>query len=184
MPKPTPVFDNLDRLRAAAVSRLAASALTTGDEPLIVDLKQPGGALQGKHWIFEHLVLIANLTTRSPIVSGAGPITGLFLCPPATPTETIAEAIAGWSLDARPLPVPACCSMAALGTGQFALSIIMSPGFKMTCPSGWFMRAIVTCQAGTATPGPGVGSEGRLTALVMEEYDAYDLCAPAPGGVS
>lgn len=169
------ILDNLDRDRAAGASRFLATGATVGDEPLVIDLPQPQGALQGSHWIVEQLMLTAHLTVRQPLTAGVPPITGLFLCPPATPIETLAQAVAGWNRDARPYPLPLngcyCCSTAIVGTGGFAMALVMNAGFKISVPSGWFLRAIVTCQAGNAAPGPGALSAGTLFALLRQELD-------------
>ena len=47
---------------------------------------------------------------------------------------------------------------------------------------GWFIRAILNSQQGSATPGPGAGSFGILTALVtIEPRFDYSLCDPRQG---
>jgi hypothetical protein len=168
----------LDRQRATGAQPYSASttpngtSLTTGDEPLIIDLLLP--SYPGKHWIVEQLSLRATLITRGPTTAGGfPPNTGLFLCPPGTPSESLTEAQAGINLAARPLMLPMGppgANVATVGV-TFAFALQLAAGFKCTVPYGWFLRAIVSCLQGTATPGPGAGSSGMLTALAVLEND-------------
>jgi hypothetical protein len=167
----------LDRQRAAGAQVFSASNISVGDEPLIVDLMLPGYA--GQHWIVESLSLVAGLTTRTPALSGGfPPNSGLYLCPPNTPSETLAQAQAGINLDARPILLPMGPPGSAVGTvgaGAFAAggtwALTLAHGFKITVPYLWFLRAIVVCAQGTATPGPGINSIGRFSALAYRESD-------------
>ncbi len=160
--------------RAAAANELFASATTTANENLIVDLK-PTPTIN-RHWIVEHLTLTANLTVRAPATTtGFPPLTGLFLCPPNTPVEPLATAQVGWLQDARPFLLPMGLPAGDFGTigagPPFAFALVLAAGFKISVPNGWFLRAIVACAQGTATPGPGAGSIGRLRALCLLEND-------------
>jgi hypothetical protein len=166
----------LDRKRAAGVQNLTGSTTTTGQEPLIIDLPIP--QTPGKHYILESASLVAKLATRGP--SGASsfpPNTGLYLCPPGTPVETLADAVAGMNISARAgvlLPMgPPGANVATIGAGTFgfAFALTLAAGFKMTIPYGWFLRAIVVCQQGNAAPGPGTGSIGFLSAMLYQESD-------------
>jgi hypothetical protein len=165
----------LDRTRAAGVQPITASTVTAGDEPLIVDIQLP--ASPGEHYIVEGASLNANLITRQPNTAGGfPPLSGIFLCPPGTPTELLTEAQAGWNMNARPVMVPLGppgANVGAIGAGPpYAFALTMVPGFKMTVPYNWFIRAIVTCAQGTATPGPGAGSRGVFTVMAYKERDA------------
>lgn len=165
----------LDRQRAAGASLFTATQVTAADELIQIDLKLPPFA--GQHWIIEHGSLIAGLTTRAPTTSGGfPPNSGIFLCPEGTAPESLAESQAGINLSARPilLPLgPPGSSVATIPAGAFPFSwaLTLAPGFKTTVPYGWFLRAIVSCLQGTATPGPGANSFGRFSVLAFRESD-------------
>ncbi len=165
----------LDRARAAGVQSFAATFTSAADELMIIDLLLPGKP--DEHWIVEQASLIAGLSTRAPTAAGGfPPNTGIFLCPPSTPSESLAESIAGVNLAARPIMLPLGPpgnAVATVGAGPFAFAFALqlAPGFKCTVPYQWFLRAIVSCAQGSATPGPGVGSRGTFTALAVRETD-------------
>lgn len=166
------IWNNLDRQRAAGVAlKLARVNATVADEPLIVDLIPPADPRY--HYIAEAIAFVAHLVTRRPDPTvGVVPISGLYLCPPETPTETTAQAVAGWNAEARPFPLSSCVDSVPIGAGPpFAFSVTHAPGFKITIPVGFFLRAIVVAAPGTATPGPGAGSFGTLRALLHREVD-------------
>jgi hypothetical protein len=172
--------NELDQIRAAGAQHFALAGTTAGDEPLTIDLALT--PTPGKHWIVEHLCLIAQLQTRAPADNrGFPPLSGLFLCPPGTPIESLATAQSTWLIEARPILLPMGLpagdfgSIAVADAAPFPYALVMAPGFKVTVPQGWFLRAIVTCQQGTATPGPGVNSRGILRALAYQEVD--NVCA-------
>lgn len=171
-------MDTLDIVRAAGVGEKSASQSTTGDEPLVIDLVLSSRV--DVHCIVEQLTLIANLTVRQPGTMGTAPISGLFLCPPSTPRESLADAQAGWNVSARPYLLPAMdpyIDSAIVGAApNFAIAMSLQAGFKITVPALWFLRAIVTCQAGTPTPGPGAQSNGLLRALYIEESNTLPGC--------
>jgi len=164
----------LDRHRASALELKSASAVTVGDEPLIVDVVPPTDP--NIHYIVESVTFLATLTGKRPSTQGAPPVSGLFLCPPNTPIETLAEAQAGWNPNARgfglPLNDPFLDSAIVGGLGApFALQLTLDTGFKRTIPKGYFIRAIIVAQAGDVAPGPGVGSTGVLSVLMTRERD-------------
>lgn len=167
----------LDRQRAAGSQLFTAVQTTTGDEIIQIDLKLPPFA--GQHWIIELASVIAGLTTRVPSLSGGfPPNSGIFLCPEGTNPETAAASIAGIDLSARPflLPLgPPGSAVATVGAGTFAAggtwAMVTAPGFKQTVPMGWFLRAIISCAQGTATPGPGANSQARFSVLGYRESD-------------
>lgn len=166
-------MSDLDRTRAAGVGLFLASGTVTDDSPLIVDLAVPSDPTS--HFILESLVFVGELATRRPGTQGAPPLSGLFLCPPATIGETLAQAQAGWVQAARPIPLPLAdpyTDSAIIGGGPpYAIQFVLDPGYKRTVPNGWFLRAIVVAQAGTATPGPGANSNGVLRALMVRELN-------------
>src|SRR3989304_3657565 len=99
----------------------------------------------------------------------------------AEPMETLAQAQTSWNLNARPILLPMgqpggdFASIAVASAAPFPFALTLAAGFKTTVPLDWFVRAIVTCVQGTATPGPGAGSIGRLYALAHQEED--DVCS-------
>lgn len=173
-------------IRAAGATLQYAEAVTVGDEPLIIDLPLP--PTPGCHWIVETGSMIANLTLRTPndptTVNGVPPLTGLYLCPANTPRETLAEAVAGWNRFARPilLPLgPPGGDLSAIGAAgpPFPFALTLAAGLRVTVPFQWFLRAIVVAAAGTAAPGPGIGSAGRFSVTAtLESDDACKVTAP------
>ncbi len=162
----------LDRQRAKSAQPFSAQAVTVGDEPLIVDLQLP--ATPGKHWIVELVSFVATLALRGPSTAGGfPPNSGIFLCQPGTPGESLAEAQAGINMAARPILLPLGIPGANVGTvgASFTWAMTSQAGMKTTVPLGYVLRAIVSCLQGTATPGPGVGSRGTLTVLATLEDD-------------
>lgn len=159
----------------SGLSPYGATTTTTGQEPLVVDLTFAAQA--GFHWVAERIVFVSNLVTRAPNSSGVPPITGLYLCPPGTRPESLTDAQASWNPAARPIPLPLndpylnYALVNVSGVTQYALMMVLAPGQRVTVPYGWFLRAIVTCEAGQASPGPGTGSTGTLTALMTQERD-------------
>jgi len=156
-----------------------ASAETVGDEPLIVDLRVPGFNDPNRHGI---ILRVDGLVTippggRSPDIRGVPPNSGLYLCPESTVSENEVEATAGIVAQARPLALPLndpYLDVAQVGLGfSIALVGIDTP---YVVPKNWFLRLIINARQGEATPGPGVGSVGRLRALVVidDDFDKAD----------
>ena len=137
---------------------------TVGDETLIVDY-MPNIAI-GQVVIATMLTFLGTLSTRQPDTRGTPPNSGLFLCPPGTPSESITQATAGINVDARPIPLPLndpYLNVASVGPApSYALQMITAPGL-FVIPATWFVRAIILCNSGSATPGPGANSVGRLS---------------------
>jgi hypothetical protein len=168
----------LDRVRAAGAQQYSASAVTTGNEPLTVDLVLPQAP--NEHWILENFSLLANLITRQPnTATGFPPLTGLFIVPIGTAPENITEAAAGWAINKRGvlLPMgPPGASVATIAAGPpYAFALTLAPGYKMTLQYGFMLRAIVTCAQGNAAPGPGAGSSGFLSGFAYRERDKDPL---------
>lgn len=164
----------LDRIRAAGLTQYSASTLTAANEPLTVDLVLP--QTPGEHYIIETASLLANLTVKQPNTApGFPPLTGLFLVAIGTAPESTAEAAAGWAMNKRGLLLPLGPPGAAVATivagPPFAFALTLAPGFKITIPYGFMLRAVVVCDAGNAAPGPGAASLGVLTAFVYKERD-------------
>lgn len=170
----------LDRERAAGSQFFKGGQTTVADEIIQIDLELP--SFPDEHWIIESASLVAGLTVRAPSAAGVPipgsfpPNTGIFLCPFGTPRETLAESQAGINLNARPFLLPlgppgAVAGVVAAGAfaagGTFAMTL--AAGFKTTVPNGYFLRAIVSCLQGTATPGPGVNSVATFIAFGYRE---------------
>jgi hypothetical protein len=163
----------LDQIRAGGISLIGQSSpVLTDDSPLVIDLKQPS-AFVGKHWIVEHVCFTALLKVRAPV--NGTPVNGLFLCPPGTPDgENLALASTGIGINlaARPITLPVterAIPVEQIGLGQWVVNITLVPGFKMTIPGSWWLRAILNCQPGQPAPGPGTGSYGVLQATAAQE---------------
>lgn len=164
---------SLDQIRAGKISLIgAASGVLVDDSPMVIDLKQPS-AFVGKHWILEHLCFTALLKLRPP--TNGTPVNGLFLCAPGTPdAETLALANNGLGINlaARGLVLPIserAVPVEQIGLGQWVVNMTLQPGFKMTIPGSWWVRAIMNCQPGQPTPGPGAGSFGFLQGTAAQE---------------
>lgn len=148
--------------------------LTSAWETLICDLAQPNDGLSNdKHWAIKWITFLGIMTGQAP---AAAPISGLFACPKGTPKETLAQAQAGIFFDARQIPIPTDNpSMSApLVPGQgniLQLAVVFDEPYIV--PSGYFLRVIVSCAPGTAQPGPGPGSSGRLRAGAFGEWNAF-----------
>lgn len=147
----------------------ATSPATVGDEPLIVDLMLPMIS-PGQVGVLLAVSFIASLSTRQPDTRGLPPNSGLFLCPQGTNTESLAQAVAGINLGARPFALPLndpYLNVAQVGAAPtYTLQMVMQPGTDQPIPSTWFLRAIVVCAQGSAAPGPGIGSLGTLSAFL------------------
>lgn len=175
-------MSQLDRGRATAAQQFAGVTRAAGDEPLIVDLQiPPAGPNMLKHamiWTVTFTVTIPS-TGRPPDTRGIPPNSGLYLCPPGTPIETLAEAQAGINMNARPIPLALndpYLNVANVGLG-WSLMMVTAKGRLEVLPTGWFIRAILVCQQASATPGPGIGSEGRANAIVnLEDSRDMELC--------
>lgn len=152
-----------------SASLVQAFGATVGDEPLIVDLQLP--MIQpGQVGVLLAASFIATLTTRQPDTRGLPPNSGLFLCPQGTPIETAAEAIAGFNAGARPFALPLndpYLNVAQVGAAPtYTLQMVTPPGIQHPVPTNNFIRAIIVCQQGSATPGPGLGSRGTLSIFI------------------
>jgi len=154
---------------------------TVGDEPMIIDALLP--ATPNKHWIVSFASLKATLTLRGPSTAGGfPPNSGIFLCPPGTPSETLAQAQGGIVLAARPILLPLGAPGANVATvgAAFAFAMQTDASFKFPVPYQWFVRVIVSCLQGTATPGPGVSSVGIFTLLATLEDDKDKVSTSLP----
>lgn len=152
-------------------SPVRGNTTTAGDEPLIVDAIPDID--MGQFGVLFAVSFLATLTLRQPDTRGLPPNSGLYLCPPGTTVETLAQAQAGLNLDARPFIIPLedpYLDVATIGAvPTYSLRMASQPGLKLPVPFGWFIRAIVVCQQGSATPGPGANSQGRIQALISVE---------------
>lgn len=163
---------------STAVRYYEQTARTTDDSPLIVDIEALKQGIQGISVVrrrIRHVSFVANLALRFPTTGGVPPVTGLYICYRTTPVETLAQAVAGWSMDARPIALPLddpYASVAIIGAGPAsAFRMTTAPGLDLELPPECFIRAIVVAQAGNAAPGPGAGSVGRITVALEETTD-------------
>lgn len=172
-------IDDIDRQRARAAQYVTVQSVTAGDEVLVVDLRP--AAIAQHHWIVEQFNMRANLVTRAPsTATGFPPFTGLYLCPPDAPLELLTQSQSdAWNQAAHPILLPMGLpggDFAEIGVAPpYAMTLVAAVGFKFTIPFGWFLRGMIACAQGTATPGPGAGSIGVLLALMSPEPD--DPCS-------
>jgi hypothetical protein len=141
-----------------------ASAFTVGWEPLQCDLLP---ALQGHYYVVRQIsalgVLVTNLLPPGAVVSG------LYVVRASDPLESLADATAGFSMDARgPHRLNTEYYSEAIGA-RFAFSLTAQLYQPLIIPTGYTIRAIVTPNPGTATPGPGAGSSLTLSAALSDE---------------
>jgi hypothetical protein len=165
----------LDRSRAATAQTFSNAYLATADEPMLIDLIP---AIFGKpmaHCMIWGVSFTINIpsTGRPPDARGLPPNSGLWLCPPGTLPETLGMAQVGLTLAARPYALPLNDPYLNVANVNLGWSVQMTAqlGTQHVLPMGWFIRAILNCQQASATPGPGVGSQGILTAMVSQETD-------------
>lgn len=153
----------------------AQPVTTTGDENIIVDLDPNQAGIASQVAMVLMLSFLGTLTTRQPDTRGGPPISGLFLCPKGTPIETLTQSQAGVNVDARPIVIPLAdpaLNVSTVGAvPTYIVGMQTQSGLIIPVPAGWFLRAILACNQGTATPGPGAGSIGKLTALISLQGD-------------
>lgn len=151
---------------------------TTADEPLVIDFTpqvNPGQVV-----IVTGISVVATLTQRQIDTRGVPPGSGLFLCGPGTPPVEAGTALVapGVSVEARGMPIPLndpyLNVQIASPAPSYAVQMVMAPG-KITVPERWFIRAIIMCAQGTATPGPGANSRG-----IMQVFGALQRACPCP----
>lgn len=171
------IAPSIQQQRSTLVSPRYAAGVTLGNEPLVIDL--PVAPKPGEHWILDNVTAEGTLTLAAPPAGQlASPVSGFFLIPQNTPPETLAQAAAGISFDARTIPLPILASIVPLAAGGWAYALFYNGVAGRTIPAGWTIRMIISCNPGVAAPGPGVGSTGLLIATVSPEQD-LGVLAPA-----
>lgn len=177
LPKPGDAPDisqlrqSLNRLFATPSTR--SMAATAADEPLIVEL---AGPTPGTHWVLSCLAAIGLFKTRTLVAGVDSPVAGLFLLPESGGEpfgDSASDATsAGWNFEARGFPIPVEWKSVALGGGLgFAFSCVSKLALPLVVPAGFSIRLIANVAPGTATPGPGVGSFGRIQGWGTTERD-------------
>lgn len=160
--------------RASRIAARFNNAVTGGDEPLVVDLAIP---IQGQHWTAYQLSAFGVLATRVP-VGNPIPTFGLYMVPATAPPESLADAqingTIGWNATSRAgIALPYTLSTTRFGAGGgFAFVCTALIQGECILPTGWMFRFIGSCAPGTATPGPGAGSNATLLAHVIEESNS------------
>lgn len=153
-----------ETVRASSIELRQANGVTAGDEPLVIDSQSP---LPGVHWIIDTVSVVGLLAVRN-FAAAPQPASGLFLCPPNTPSESQSDGVAGVNLQARPIALPTGIQSIALTPG-FSYSMILQSEAEFIVPSGWFVRAIINVAPHTAAPGPGIASSGNMALTVSVE---------------
>lgn len=163
--------------RASRISERKNSGVTVGDEPLVIDIQPPN---QGQHWTAYQLCVIGVLATRQPVANPI-PTFGVYMVPQSAPTELLADAqingTIGWNPNARAgIALPYTLTVTRFGAGGgFAFALTVQLFGECILPAGWMFRFIGSVAPGTATPGPGAGSQATFTAHVIEECNAKAL---------
>lgn len=154
---------------------LFARADTVGWEALTATLLE--GPTPGEHWIVHELTAWGILTANPP-ASGTlrPPLAGLFLVPLGTPPESLAagQAAPGFDIQSRGLPLSVDADVTALAAGSGYVFHIHYSGdlaIPLILQAGLTVRGVVTCNPGTATPGPGVGSSMVLSLHYVRNRD-------------
>ena len=169
------------RARAAGLQPFGGTVLMADAGPMTVDVNFP--QTPNKHYVVELCSFMGKFTVQGPSTSGGfPPNTGLFLVPINTPIESLADATTGMNFQARNtgilLPMgPPGANVATIGGAAgfpFSFALTLAAGTRITVPYQWTIRAIITCLAGNAAPGPGVNSQGIILAMATQEDD-HDL---------
>jgi len=181
---PRIVLANDPALLAPAQKIENSFQIQTGD-PFVIDydpkvLPEDQWIIEGVSALFDVAAAPAILAPGPPIIyadSWKPPVSGLYLCPQGTDTETTDLARGDMNFRSRPVPIPLdpyteFRSIPSASAGAFtvgAIQFVGQSGFRVTVPGGWFIRALLVLNPGVAAPndvGPGAGSFGKLTAVV------------------
>jgi len=163
----------IEQQRASRIAERKNSSVTVGDEPLVIDLMPP---IQSYHWTAYQLAVIGTFATRQPIANPL-PTFGIYMVPIVSPVESLADAqlngTFGWNPNARAIGLPYDLMVQRFGAaGAFAFICTARMFRECVLPTGWMFRFIANCAPGTATPGPGVGSQAAFFAHVIEESNS------------
>lgn len=151
--------------------------------PLVIDIEAQ--ALPEDQWILEGVSLQGMMSVAPPSTDDwKFPVSGLWLIPPFTETETAADAAAKLNLRTRPVPIPLSpdTGIRTYGANVFpdwfaAFGMIGQSGFQVSVPGGWSIRGIFCPFPGVdTTPGPGSETYAKLTAMirVMRNLEVYN----------
>lgn len=135
----------------------------TGWEPLVVDLQAPPTPNEDEVWSISRVTVWGECAVNPP--NAQTPVLGLFLIPLALPAETLADAnnaARGWNPATRGVPLPAgvVANVTPLPSGIYAYSISLTQSTPIPVNPGETLRAVISCNPGTAQPGPGVTAGG------------------------
>lgn len=139
----------------------------------------------GEVWIISRLTL-QGICTVAPPTNAQSPVTGLFLVPYGAPIETLAQGQGagggatgeGWNVESRGIALPAGVIVASTtidqggGVFHYAFNLSLTQSTPLLISPGQTLRAVVSCNPGTATPGPGAASWGRLIAMGVRHRQA------------
>lgn len=155
--------------RSSLASPVYANGITAGNEPLVVDL--PRAPKPGEHWIMDSISASGVITVAIPPAGQLlSPVAGFFLVKQNELPESLADAQAGVNMNARTIPLPVLASIVPLPVG-WAYSVYYNGVPGKTIPAGWTIRFILSCNPGTAAPGPGALSTALLIAIISPELD-------------
>lgn len=156
-----------------AALRIYNRGVTVGDEALTVDLQS--GPLTDERWLV-HRVTLQGECAANP-QNAQSPISGIFLVQPGTVVESLADGQAGWNVESRGMAMPAGVVVNYTfipSTGRYAFVISLTQSSPQPIDSDTIVRAVLSCNPGTAVPGPGAGSWGMLTVQGYREQLPQD----------
>jgi hypothetical protein len=147
----------------------AAIASGANWEPLTVDL--PIAPQSDERWIVHRVTLHGEAAVNPQ--SAQSPCSGIFLVSPGTRPESLADGQAGWSVEARGVPMPSgiVINYSFLpSSGRYAYVISLTQSNPQPIDPDTTIRAVLSCNPGSAQPGPGGGSFGILTVMGYREF--------------
>lgn len=174
------------RVSSALRERVNAPTVTTvGSESLVVNLKQDEGGLgrPNVHWSVEQLTFLGTATVQVPAAEDM--LSGLWLCPPNTPTESLLDGQAGGNFLARPYWIP----IQRLAGGATLSQSVLSPANPIagaeqvvTATTSFYLRSfsitLVTSAVGMPRTVSVVITNNGVTAFMA----AVDLAGTVPAG--
>lgn len=171
---------NGDLLVRAPVFAVENRIFMADEGPLVLDIDAT--VLPEDQWILEAVSFEGMIKNAPANDNWKFPVSGLFLIPPNTPTESDPDATFNLNLLSRPVPIPLSPDTAFRDFGggaplAGAIGMIGQSGFQMSVPGGWSIRAILVINPGNpgGNTGPGEESYGKLTAMVriMRNLDVF-----------
>lgn len=172
--------DRGDLMLRAPVFEVSADAVmaTSDDSPMVIDIDPT--VLPEDQWILEGASFVAMVKNAPSNNDWMFPVSGLWLVPFNTPVERTRDA--GFNLNllsrGQAIPLSPDTGFRTFGGGAGlagAIGMIAQSGFQVSVPGSHTVRAILTIAPGSATPGPGEESYGRLTitARVMKNLELF-----------